>query len=142
MLTLSLIRCINQLYDIGSGKSVMLLPVLTKFWSLSESDVHLCSFLFIKSVKIWVTLYSFSLMLFKYKTMIIFFLFLALASRCLQLIVHFIPKVRQHFEDRLISKNKQMMKHLDQANKVFLIECFDIPRTYCLSPLNYTYFST
>lgn len=42
---------------------------------------------------------------------------LALASRCLQLIVHFIPKVRQHFEDRLISKNKQMMKHLDQAYK-------------------------
>ena len=59
-----------------------------------------------------------------------FCLFLALASRCLQLIVHFIPKVRQHFEDRLISKNKQMMKHLDQAYKVFFIECFDIPRTY------------
>jgi hypothetical protein len=75
MLTLSLNRCINQLSDIGSGKSVMLLPVLTKFWSLSESDVHLCSFLFIKSVKIWVTLYSFSLMLFKYKTMIFFFYF-------------------------------------------------------------------
>ncbi|CAG2224244.1 VPS54 [Mytilus edulis] len=42
---------------------------------------------------------------------------LALASRCLQLIVYFMPKVRQHFEDRLISKNKTMLKHLDQANK-------------------------
>ncbi|XP_062586622.1 vacuolar protein sorting-associated protein 54-like isoform X2 [Saccostrea cucullata] len=42
---------------------------------------------------------------------------LALASRCLQLVVYFIPKVRVHFEGRLASKNKTMLKHLDQIQK-------------------------
>ncbi|KAK3093216.1 hypothetical protein FSP39_012788 [Pinctada imbricata] len=42
---------------------------------------------------------------------------LALASRCLQLVVHYMPKVRTHFEDRLIAKNKTMLKHFDQVQK-------------------------
>lgn len=39
------------------------------------------------------------------------------------------PKVRQHFEDRLISKNKTMLKHLDQANKVYIQSWFKIFQT-------------
>lgn len=42
----------------------------------------------------------------------------ALASRCLQLVVYFIPKVRQHFEEKLVSKNKSMLRNLDQVQKV------------------------
>lgn len=42
---------------------------------------------------------------------------LALASRCLQLVVYFIPKVRQHFEEKLVSKNKSMLRNLDQVQK-------------------------
>ncbi|KAK6181724.1 hypothetical protein SNE40_009521 [Patella caerulea] len=42
---------------------------------------------------------------------------LALASRCLQLIVHYIPKVRQHFQDKLPSKNQSMLKYFDQVVK-------------------------
>ncbi|KAJ8309174.1 hypothetical protein KUTeg_014048 [Tegillarca granosa] len=41
----------------------------------------------------------------------------ALASRCLQLVVYYIPKVRQHFEEKLMSKNKSMLKHIDQVLK-------------------------
>lgn len=44
---------------------------------------------------------------------------LALASRCLQLIVHYIPYVKDHFKPKLYNK-KHMLKHLDQITKDYL----------------------
>lgn len=45
---------------------------------------------------------------------------LALASRSLQLIALFIPLLKTHFEERLASNKKTMIKHFDQAHKVML----------------------
>ncbi|XP_072121509.1 vacuolar protein sorting-associated protein 54 [Mobula birostris] len=42
---------------------------------------------------------------------------LALASRCLQLIVHYIPIIRVHFEARLQPKQYNMLRHLDHITK-------------------------
>jgi len=42
----------------------------------------------------------------------------ALASRCLQLVVHYMPMVRQHFEGKLLNKHVNMLKHFDQISKV------------------------
>ena len=42
---------------------------------------------------------------------------LALASRCLQVVVHYIPRVRRHFEERLQTKNGTMVKHFDSVLK-------------------------
>ncbi|XP_048392333.1 vacuolar protein sorting-associated protein 54 isoform X2 [Stegostoma tigrinum] len=42
---------------------------------------------------------------------------LALASRCLQLIVHYIPKIRLHFEARLQPKQYNMLRHFDHITK-------------------------
>ena len=43
---------------------------------------------------------------------------LALASRCLQLVVHFLPIVRLHFTSRLSGKQTNMLKHFDSVIKV------------------------
>lgn len=43
---------------------------------------------------------------------------LALASRSLQLVTFFIPFLKVHFEERLTTKQKTMVKHFDQAHKV------------------------
>jgi len=51
------------------------------------------------------------------------FLFAALASRCLQLVVRYMPMVRAHFEAKLVNKNVNMLKHFDQILKV---RCTDI----------------
>ncbi|ESO85430.1 hypothetical protein LOTGIDRAFT_229439 [Lottia gigantea] len=40
---------------------------------------------------------------------------LALASRCLQLIVHYIPKVKNHFQEKLPQKNQNMLKYFEQV---------------------------
>ncbi|XP_033735707.1 vacuolar protein sorting-associated protein 54-like [Pecten maximus] len=45
---------------------------------------------------------------------------LALASRCLQLVVHYMPLVRGHFESHLLDKNKTMLKHFDQVKKDYM----------------------
>uniref|UniRef100_H0VCF5 Vacuolar protein sorting-associated protein 54 n=1 Tax=Cavia porcellus TaxID=10141 RepID=H0VCF5_CAVPO len=42
---------------------------------------------------------------------------LALASRCLQLIVHYIPVIRAHFEARLPPKQYNMLRHFDHITK-------------------------
>lgn len=42
---------------------------------------------------------------------------LALASRCLQLIVHYIPILRAHFESRLQPKQYSMLRHFDHITK-------------------------
>ncbi|KAL3873549.1 hypothetical protein ACJMK2_036648 [Sinanodonta woodiana] len=42
---------------------------------------------------------------------------LALASRCLQLIVYFMPRLRKHFESKLVSKSLNMLKYFDQILK-------------------------
>jgi vacuolar protein sorting-associated protein 54 len=42
---------------------------------------------------------------------------LGLASRCLQLVVHFLPLLRQHFEERLNGKQLNMLKHFDHLLK-------------------------
>uniref|UniRef100_UPI00398EDDDC vacuolar protein sorting-associated protein 54 isoform X2 n=1 Tax=Pristiophorus japonicus TaxID=55135 RepID=UPI00398EDDDC len=42
---------------------------------------------------------------------------LALASRCLQLIVHYIPIIRVHFEARLQPKQYNMLRHFDHITK-------------------------
>ncbi|KAK2182244.1 hypothetical protein NP493_359g01052 [Ridgeia piscesae] len=42
---------------------------------------------------------------------------LALASRCLQLTVHFLPLVRQHFADHMPHKQLNMLNHLDHVLK-------------------------
>ncbi|CAH1791272.1 unnamed protein product [Owenia fusiformis] len=42
---------------------------------------------------------------------------LALASRCLQLVVYYLPMVRNHFETRLQGKQQNMMKHFDSILK-------------------------
>ncbi|GFO34669.1 vacuolar protein sorting-associated protein 54 [Plakobranchus ocellatus] len=42
---------------------------------------------------------------------------LALASRCLQLVVHFIPQVKNHFEKTLPSKNSNMLKNFEKIVK-------------------------
>ncbi|XP_069787802.1 vacuolar protein sorting-associated protein 54 isoform X2 [Narcine bancroftii] len=42
---------------------------------------------------------------------------LALASRCLQLIVHYIPIIRMHFEARLQPKQYNMLRHFDHITK-------------------------
>ena len=41
-----------------------------------------------------------------------------LASRCLQLVVHYIPRVQAHFEAALPAKNHSMLKHFDKIVKV------------------------
>ena len=45
---------------------------------------------------------------------------LALASRSLQLVAFFIPFLKNHFHERLTPKQKSMVKHFDQAHKVFI----------------------
>lgn len=42
----------------------------------------------------------------------------ALSSRCLQLIVHYIPVIRAHFEARLQPKQYSMLRHFDHITKV------------------------
>ncbi|KAK7506845.1 hypothetical protein BaRGS_00001696 [Batillaria attramentaria] len=42
---------------------------------------------------------------------------LGLASRCLQLVVHYIPRVQAHFEAALPAKNHSMLKHFDKIVK-------------------------
>ncbi|XP_066495027.1 vacuolar protein sorting-associated protein 54 [Tiliqua scincoides] len=42
---------------------------------------------------------------------------LALSSRCLQLIVHYIPVIRVHFEARLQPKQFSMLRHFDHITK-------------------------
>uniref|UniRef100_A0A8C6RQI4 Vacuolar protein sorting-associated protein 54 n=1 Tax=Nannospalax galili TaxID=1026970 RepID=A0A8C6RQI4_NANGA len=42
---------------------------------------------------------------------------LALSSRCLQLIVHYIPVIRAHFEARLPPKQCNMLRHFDHITK-------------------------
>ncbi|KAL8173297.1 UNVERIFIED_CONTAM: Vacuolar protein sorting-associated protein 54, partial [Gekko kuhli] len=42
---------------------------------------------------------------------------LALSSRCLQLIVHYIPVIRAHFESRLQPKQFSMLRHFDHITK-------------------------
>uniref|UniRef100_A0A5F9CP23 Vacuolar protein sorting-associated protein 54 n=1 Tax=Oryctolagus cuniculus TaxID=9986 RepID=A0A5F9CP23_RABIT len=42
---------------------------------------------------------------------------LALSSRCLQLIVHYIPVIRAHFEARLPPKQSNMLRHFDHITK-------------------------
>ncbi|KAK3799206.1 hypothetical protein RRG08_054333 [Elysia crispata] len=42
---------------------------------------------------------------------------LALASRCLQLVVHFIPQVKDHFEKTLPAKNSNMLKNFEKIVK-------------------------
>ncbi|KAL4238528.1 Vacuolar protein sorting-associated protein 54 [Mactra antiquata] len=42
---------------------------------------------------------------------------LALASRCLQLVVYYMPMVRKHFEEKLANKSVIMLKHFDQITK-------------------------
>nr|XP_004660143.1 vacuolar protein sorting-associated protein 54 isoform X2 [Jaculus jaculus] len=42
---------------------------------------------------------------------------LALSSRCLQLIVHYIPAIRAHFEARLPPKQCSMLRHFDHITK-------------------------
>nr|XP_056712715.1 vacuolar protein sorting-associated protein 54 isoform X2 [Euleptes europaea] len=42
---------------------------------------------------------------------------LALSSRCLQLIVHYIPMIRVHFESRLQPKQFSMLRHFDHITK-------------------------
>uniref|UniRef100_A0A2K6FYW0 Vacuolar protein sorting-associated protein 54 n=1 Tax=Propithecus coquereli TaxID=379532 RepID=A0A2K6FYW0_PROCO len=42
---------------------------------------------------------------------------LALSSRCLQLIVHYIPVIRGHFEARLPPKQYSMLRHFDHITK-------------------------
>ncbi|XP_076464051.1 vacuolar protein sorting-associated protein 54-like isoform X2 [Babylonia areolata] len=42
---------------------------------------------------------------------------LGLASRCLQLVVHYIPQVQTHFEAALPAKNHSMLKHFDKIVK-------------------------
>uniref|UniRef100_A0A8D0L8K5 Vacuolar protein sorting-associated protein 54 n=1 Tax=Sphenodon punctatus TaxID=8508 RepID=A0A8D0L8K5_SPHPU len=42
---------------------------------------------------------------------------LALSSRCLQLIVHYIPIIRAHFEARLQPKQFRMLRHFDHITK-------------------------
>lgn len=44
----------------------------------------------------------------------------ALSSRCLQLIVHYIPIIRAHFEARLQPKQFSMLRHFDHITKVIL----------------------
>ncbi|XP_067296834.1 vacuolar protein sorting-associated protein 54 isoform X2 [Pseudorasbora parva] len=42
---------------------------------------------------------------------------LALASRCLQLVVHYIPVIRAHFETRLQPKQYSILRHFDHITK-------------------------
>ncbi|KAE8601034.1 hypothetical protein XENTR_v10013506 [Xenopus tropicalis] len=42
---------------------------------------------------------------------------LALSSRCLQLIVHYIPLIRAHFEARMQPKQYSMLRHFDHITK-------------------------
>ena len=42
---------------------------------------------------------------------------LALASRCLQVVVHYLPRVRCHFAEHLQAKNSTMVKHFDSVQK-------------------------
>jgi len=42
---------------------------------------------------------------------------LALSSRCLQLALHFLPRVREHFETRLHNKQTNMLKHFEHVCK-------------------------
>ncbi|KAK2170701.1 hypothetical protein LSH36_1g18004 [Paralvinella palmiformis] len=42
---------------------------------------------------------------------------LALASRCLQVVVHYLPRVRRHFVEHLHTKNSTMVKHFDSVQK-------------------------
>ncbi|XP_028675956.1 vacuolar protein sorting-associated protein 54 [Erpetoichthys calabaricus] len=44
---------------------------------------------------------------------------LALASRCLQLIVHYIPIIRAHFEARLLPKQYSILRHFDHIMKEY-----------------------
>lgn len=42
----------------------------------------------------------------------------ALASRCLQLVVHYIPVIRSHFETKLQPKQFSVLRHFDHITKV------------------------
>lgn len=45
---------------------------------------------------------------------------LALASRCLQLVVHYIPRVHAHFAAAVPAKNHGMLKHFNKIDKDYL----------------------
>lgn len=44
---------------------------------------------------------------------------LALTSRCLQLIVYFIPYVKNHFQNKIPVKQNMLDKHFDQVTKIY-----------------------
>lgn len=44
----------------------------------------------------------------------------ALASRCLQLVLHFVPAVKHHFESYLPANQMHMLRHVGQMEKVQL----------------------
>lgn len=44
--------------------------------------------------------------------------FAALASRCLQLVVHYIPVIRAHFETKLQPRQFSVLRHFDHITKV------------------------
>ena len=43
---------------------------------------------------------------------------IALASRCLQLVVYYIPIIRTHFETKLQPKQFSVLRHFDHITKV------------------------
>lgn len=70
---------------------------------------------------------------------------LALASRCLQLIIHFIPLIRNHFTNHLSVKQTNMLKHFDSVLKVspdFINESLHLKLFIyiCISPIRERYF--
>ena len=50
--------------------------------------------------------------------MLSLFFISALASRCLQLVVFFIPKVREHFDKALSGKSSNLLKNFEKITKV------------------------
>ena len=49
----------------------------------------------------------------------------ALASRCLQLVVQYIPIIRAHFETKLQPKQYSVLRHFDHITKVTLTKRYD-----------------
>jgi len=71
-----------------------------------------------------------------------------LASRCLQLVVYYMPQLRQHFEQQLTGKQLNMLKHFDHLLKVSykyiytaVLSVFSVTRFHydiCLSDLAFS----
>lgn len=89
----------------------------------------ICPFFFV----VVVYIYNFSQIFFEPSFILLFFFvawrrfhlnFIALSSRCLQLILRFVPYVKSEFESHLNEEKQNLMRHIIKVTRVSTFGCF------------------